>query len=380
MAIDTKICDRFALYNADCIEVLSSLPSAFLHLSIYSPPFATEGGGLYNYSSSEADLSNCRSYDQFFSHYEFVVRQMARITMPGRMSCVHSMDIPGKGRLIDFPGDIIRLHEKHGFRFHARFAIWKEPLRVAMRTRSLGLRHSQLVKDATVCNNAGADYLLVFRKEGENPVPVEHRVGLTRYAGARAVPDSFECADGKTRSAAAFHPSVWKDAKTNKLAHWIWQQYASSVWGDIRIERVLPYRAARDKDDEKHVHPLQLDVIERCVELYSNIGETVLSPFAGVGSEVCGAIANERNGVGIELKPSYFRQAVKNTEHVLLNGLGDESGQSDMRADFLEETGSDDGEEFAPDGSPASGRETSFSETSQTSIFDIDGVGGEKLF
>lgn len=301
--IAQEITDKYALYNGDSAEVMSGLPDKSIHLSIYSPPFA----GLYNYSSDDKDLSNCKSYDDFFEHYRFFVEQIQRITMPGRLSAVHCCDVPGKnGTLIDLPGDIIRLHEKCGFKYHARFAIWKEPLRVAIRTRSKGLTHKQLVKDSSWSNNAGADYLLVFRNKGENTVPIVHPTGLTEYSGEREIPAGLV--------------EKWKDSKdpqTNKLAHWIWQQYASSFWDDIRISRVLPYQSARDPYDEKHCHPLQMDVIDRCVQLWSNAGEKVLTPFMGVGSEVYGAVAAGRLGIGIELKPSYYRQAIQNVKSAL---------------------------------------------------------------
>lgn len=297
------VTDHYALYNGDCIQGVSALPSESIHFSLYSPPFC----GLFNYSSDDLDMSNCKSYDEFLDHYGFLVRQIERVTMPGRLSAVHICDVPGKhGDLLDLPGDVIRMHQKMGFRYHARFCIWKEPLRVAIRTRSKGLMHRQLVKDSSFSNNAGADYLLVFRKKGENPVPISKPSGLAHYAGEREIPDGLV---QKYRN--------WKDPQTNKLAHWIWQQYASSFWDDIRVSRVLPYKAARETDEEKHVHPLQLDVIERAVQLWSNPGERVLSPFMGVGSEVYGAVALGRKGVGFELKSSYFRQAVKNVAMAL---------------------------------------------------------------
>lgn len=307
------ITDRYALYNGDCCEITPQMPENSIHMSIYSPPFC----GLYNYSSSERDMSNCRDYEEFFTHYEFLVRQIHRVTMPGRMTAVHCMDVPGPdGTIKDFPGDIIRMHERCGFRYHARFTIWKEPLRVAIRTRSKSLMHKQLVKDATYSSNAGADYLLVFRKNGENKIPIAHEQGITKYAGEREVP------------ADLLHKfRHHRDAKTNKLAHWIWQQYASSVWDDVRVNRVLPYKAARDHEDEKHVHPLQLDVIERCVLLWTNPCETVFTPFMGVGSEVCGAIVNGRKGIGIELKDTYFRQSIRNVESASQFGFAESSDQ-----------------------------------------------------
>lgn len=302
--IDQTTCDDYVLYNGDCIETMQTLPDESMHLSIYSPPFATDSGGaLYNYSSSERDLSNCRTYQEFFDHYEFVVEQIHRLTLPGRQSAVHCMDVPRgcqKGYL-DFPGDIIRLHEKIGFVFWCRHFIWKEPFAVRLRTMARGLAHKQAVDDSTLCDVAGADCLLIFRKKGDNPIPVTHETGFEEYAGEREVPHellSYKNYVGKQRD--------------NIYSHWIWRQYASAFWDDIRLKEVLKYEEGRDKDDERHVHPLQLDVINRVVEMRSNPGENVLTPFMGVGSEVYGAVVNGRRGIGIELKPSYYRQAVKN--------------------------------------------------------------------
>jgi DNA modification methylase len=303
--IEQEITKDYALYNSDCIEVMQSLPSEKVHLSIYSPPFASSGGALYAYSSSERDLSNCKDYAQFFEHYTFVVREIQRLTMPGRMTAVHCMDVPsgncGTDHLMDFPGDIIRLHEKEGFRYIARYAIWKEPLAVRNRTMAKNLAHKTIVEDSSRCSVASADYLIVFRKVGKNPVPIAHPHGLMEYAGERKMPAELLKYRG------------WKGNQIeNRYSHWIWRQYASAFWDDIRLGRVLPFKQARDGEDEKHVHPLQLDVIERCLVLWSNPGETLLTPFMGVGSEVYAAIVNGRKGIGMELKPSYYRQALKN--------------------------------------------------------------------
>ena len=297
-----EITDRYALYHGDCMEVMPSLPAGSVHLSVYSPPFA----GLYHYSSSDRDLSNSRDYDEFFLHYEFIVRELFRVTMPGRMTAVHCMDVPnsntGKGdSLKDFPGDIIRLHERCGWAYVARYHVWKEPLTVRNRTMTKALAHKSIVDDSSLCTVASADYLLVFRRKGENPVPISHPHGLTEYAGSRQMP------------AELLPYKNWKGKQTeNRFSHWIWRQYASAFWDDVRLDRVLPFKAARDVEDEKHVHPLQLDVIERVVTLWSNPGETVLTPFMGVGSEVYGAVRNGRRGVGVELKASYYRQACRN--------------------------------------------------------------------
>ena len=302
---EQAVTDRYALYCGDCCEVMPHLPPASVHLSIYSPPF----GGLYHYSSSDRDLSNCDDYEQFFEHYDFVVEELARVMMPGRMTAVHCMDIPsgnsGGDHLIDFPGDIIRLHQKHGFRYAARYAVWKEPLGVRNRTMAKGLMHKTIVEDSSRCSSAAADYLLVMRRDGTNPVPIEHQTGLTEYAGSRQIPPDL-----------VGYRNWPGNQIENRYSHWIWRQYASAFWDDVRLERVLPFQASRDEDDEKHVHPLQLDVIDRCVALWSNPNETVLTPFMGVGSEVFGAVKAGRRGIGIELKPSYFRQAVRNIENI----------------------------------------------------------------
>jgi len=302
MAIkDQKITDRYALYLGDCMEVMPTIPGGKIHLSIYSPPF----GGLYHYSSSDRDLSNCDDYEIFFEHYEFVVKELFRLTMPGRMTAVHCADIPsgntGTDYMIDFPGDIIRLHEKIGFRYIARYCVWKEPLRVRNRTMAKNLAHKTIVDDSSQCSNASADYLLVFRRKGENPEPIAHPHGLLEYAGSRPIP------------AELLQYRGWKGNQIeNRYSHWIWRQYASAFWDDVRLNRVLPFVESRESEDEKHVHPLQLDVIARCLTLWSNPDDVILTPFMGVGSEVYGALKAGRRGIGIELKPSYYNQALKN--------------------------------------------------------------------
>lgn len=316
--IDQVISDKFAVYNGDCVEVMQGIPDNAIHLSIYSPPFA----GLYHYSSSERDLSNCDSYEAFMDHYGFVVKELNRITMPGRVTCVHCMDVPrsnsGTDSYVDFPGDIIRLHEANGWRFTGRRMIWKEPLAVRLRTMQKNLAHASLVADSIDCGVAAGDQLLTFRKIGENPVPVAHPAGMLEYAGERKMPADLLAYRG------------WKGKQTeNRFSHWIWRQYADCMWDDIRMDRVLPYRDCREEDDEKHVHPLQLDVIDRCVVLFSNPGETCFTPFMGVGSEVYSPVMLGRRGMGAELKPSYFRQAVKNVEMAAV-GMKDQVETLDM--------------------------------------------------
>lgn len=321
MIIDQKKTPHYAIYNGDCHEVMQALPDESVDLSIYSPPFATEKGGcLYTYSSSAADLSNSMDKKEFFDHYRFTVEQVHRLTKPGRMTCVHSMDVSsgntGCDNLYDFPGDIIRLHADIGFQFAMRFFIWKEPLTVRNRTMTKSLSHRGITEDSTHCSNAIADQFLIFRKNGENKVPVTHENGLERYAGSEQMPADILQYKG------------WKGSQLeNRFSHWIWRHYASAFWNDIRgcdgkrpsdksirSLGVLPFREAKEEEDERHVHPLQLDVIERACALWSNPGEIVLTPFMGVGSEVYGAVVNGRKAIGIELKPTYYRQAVRNLE------------------------------------------------------------------
>ena len=305
------VTNDYAIYNGDCCEVLQSIPDDSVHLSLYSPPFAADGAGcLYHYSSSDRDLSNCRSHQEFFDHYAFVVGEIHRVTMPGRLTAVHCMDIPRKsspGGLVDFPGEIIRLHESLGWRFWCRHFVWKEPLAVRLRTMAKGLAHKQVVTDASLCDVASADCMLLFRKDGDNPVPVANPNGLLEYAGERQVPEEL----------LPFRGHKGKQIE-NRYSHWVWRQYASSFWDDIRIGRTLPYKEAREEQDERHMHPLQLDVIERVVQLRSLPGETVLTPFMGVGSEAYGAVLNGRKAIGVELKPAYYRQAVRNLAEAAL--------------------------------------------------------------
>jgi DNA modification methylase len=302
MAIEQQeLTEDYSIYLGDCMEVLKQLPDHSTDLWIYSPPF----GGLYQYSSSERDLSNCLNRDEFFEHYDFVIAESARLIKPGRMVAVHCMDIPsgntGLDYIYDFPGDIIRHHEKYGFKLVSRRMVWKEPLTVRNRTMTKSLSHKCITLDSTKSSIANADQLLVFRAKGQNEIPVTHKHGLTYYAGSDQMPrENLEY-------------KGWKGSQLeNKFSHWIWRQYASSIWMDIRIDNVLPHREAKDEEDEKHCHPLQLDVIERCIELYSNPGEIVLTPFMGVGSEVYCATINGRKAIGIELKPAYYFQAIKN--------------------------------------------------------------------
>lgn len=315
-----EVNEKYAIYNSDCMYVVPELKDSSIDLSVYSPPFA----GLYNYSSSENDFSNCETKEMFLQQYEFLIKEIARITKPGRITAVHCTDVMDSktGVLWDFPHEIIRLHERYGFMYRNRITIWKEPLKVRMRTMVRSLMHKLIVEDSTECFTAMPDYVLIFKKKGNNAVPVTHPCGLKHYAGATPILDNILEAFNNANETRHTKESLWnylkdsyadhQDPKSNKLSHYIWQRYASSVWDDIRIDNVLPFRDSKEEDDEKHVHPLQLDVIDRIVDLYSNEGEVVLTPFMGVGSEVYSPVSMGRKAIGIELKDSYYKQAVLN--------------------------------------------------------------------
>ena len=319
---DQVIKKNYAIYNSDCMEVLPTLDNESIDLSIYSPPFA----GLYNYSSSERDFSNCENKEQFLDQYEYLIKEISRVTKSGRISAVHCTDVfDNSCRLWDFPHEIIKLHIKYGFEYRNRITIWKEPLKVRMRTMVQSLMHKFIVEDSTKCFTAMPDYVLIFTKKGDNKIPVTHPNGLTKYFGETPIlPNILTAWNNANKSninAAQLWEhlnskyKVWDDPKTNKLSHYIWQRYASSVWDDISINNVLPFRDSKEDDDEKHVHALQLDVIDRLVELYSNPNEIILTPFMGVGSEVYSPVSLGRKAIGIELKDSYFKQSKINLEH-----------------------------------------------------------------
>jgi len=312
--IKSQITDRWAIYNGDAMDVMASMPDESIHASIYSPPFA----GLYHYSSSDRDVSNARNYAEFREHYGMFVEQLHRLTKPGRMSAVHAAPIPssntGRDCLFDFPGDVIRLHEENGWDWVARHAIWKEPLAVRLRTMQKNLAHKTIVDDGAAGGVASADELLVFRKQSSDPLPVVHPTGLDSYAGSEPVPSEL------------LRFRNWDGPQTgNRYSQWIWRRYASSVWDDIRLDHVLPFRDSRDPDDEKHVHPLQLDVIARFVQLRTQPGEVVFTPFMGVGSEVYESVRLGRVGIGAELKESYYAQAERNLAAVDSDAFNEET-------------------------------------------------------
>ena len=320
MTKEQLITDDYAIYNSDCMEVITELPDESIGLSVYSPPFAD----LYTYSSSERDMSNVSSNEEFLEQYEFLVKELSRVTQKGRINAVHCTDLfKYNGALTDFPSDIIKLYEKHGFTYMSRITIWKEPLKVRIKTMVQSLMHKFIVEDSTKNYPAMPDYILLFKKKGENKTPVTHEFGLTHYAGCTPVlPETVGIYNRANNTKFKNGEELWdyvtkkyknhKDPKTNKLSHMIWQRYASSVWDDIRVENCLPYKESKTEDDEKHITPTQLDVIDRIIDLYSNEKEVVFTPFMGCGTEVYSAISMNRKAIGIELKDSYYKQAILN--------------------------------------------------------------------
>jgi DNA modification methylase len=277
-------------YHGDCVEVSTTLPDNSIGFSIYSPPFAS----LYTFSSSDRDMGNCSSNDEFFKNYGYLIKEKFRITKPGRLTSVHCMNLPtSKARdgfigISDFRGDVIRAHEKAGWIFHSEVVIWKDPVTAMQRTKALGLLHKQIVKDSAMSRQGIPDYVVTFRKPGTNAEPVAGE--LNTWAGD----DTFK--------------------SEGRLSIDLWQRYASPVWMDINASRTLQGRSAREHKDERHICPLQLDVIDRCLMLWSNAGDVVFSPFMGIGSEGHCSLQMQRKFIGIELKESYFNQAVKNLQ------------------------------------------------------------------
>lgn len=279
-AINAAHGTNWAIYNGDCVEVMQGIPDNSVGLSVFSPPFSS----LYTYSNSDRDLGNCKGDDEFFEHFDFVMKEISRVLMPGRSVAMHCMDLPtSKARdgyigLRDFPGDLIRCGHRNGLIYHSSAVIWKDPVAAMQRTKAFGLLHKTIRNDSSMSRMGIPDKIIVMRKPGYNTVPIKH--------------------------SSEFYPVS------------LWQKVASPVWDDIDPQDTLQYRAARDGNDERHIAPLQLEVIRRCVELWSAKGDIVLSPFAGVGSELYVAVEMGRKAVGIELKPSYYAQAVKNLEYV----------------------------------------------------------------
>lgn len=274
--INQAVTEHFALYNGDSCEVMTGLPDNSMDYSIFSPPFED----LYTYSDSPRDLGNCRSTEEFYQQFTYIVKQLFRVMKAGRLVSIHCMDLPtakasdGFIGLRDFPGILIKLFQDCGFYYHSRVTIWKDPVVAMQRTKALGLLHKQIKKDSSMCRQGIADYIITMRKPGDNENPITH------------TNETFPVEQ--------------------------WQQYASPVWMDIQQGNTLNRTSAREERDEKHICPLQLDVIARCIELWSNEGDTIFTPFLGIGSEAYQSLKMHRKAIGIELKESYFRQAVKN--------------------------------------------------------------------
>ena len=287
--IDQQQGKNHTIYNADCVEVVAELPDASIDFSVFSPPFAS----LYTYSDSDRDMGNCKDYTEFFGQFEFLVRELYRVIRPGRIVAFHCMNLPamkerdGYIGLKDFRGDLIRCFQKEGFIFHSEHCIWKDPLVEATRTKAIGLMHKQLCKDSAMSRAGIPDYLIAMRKPGENDKPIAHVAGLTDFYGENP-------------------------PQKGVLSHERWRRYASPVWMDIDQSRTLQYTSARENEDEKHICPLQLDVIDRALALWSADGDVVLSPFMGIGSEGYEAVRMGRKFVGVELKTSYYRVAARN--------------------------------------------------------------------
>lgn len=318
--IDQVIEKEYALYNADCMEVLPDVKSNSVGFSVYSPPFPE----LYQYSNDPRDMSNCVEYQEGVEQFKYVIDEILRITKPGRLTAVHCMDLKkGTKYQRDFPGDIVRAHTDAGWEFYRRITVRKDPWLIARRTRQRSLMHKMIVQDSTMTGGGGTDQVLIFKKGGENKEPVGHPHGLKTYAGELVVPEDLHNA----------FKNFTGDQRTNRMSHWIWRRYADDVWDDIRTGRLMPYDEAKENEEEKHVCPLQLDIIERCIELYSNNGDIVFTPFLGVGSEAFQAVSMGRRAIGVELKETYFRQACKNMERASEISIDSQQNIFDMIGD-----------------------------------------------
>ena len=290
---DEKITENYAIYNGDTTEIIKGIPDNSIGLSVFSPPFSS----LYTYSNSDRDLGNSKSDEEFFTHFQFIIEDLYRILKPGRVVAIHCMQIPamkerdGYIGIKDFRGDLIRAFQKVGFIYHGEVTIWKDPVVEMQRTKALGLLHKQLKKDSSRTRMGLPDYIIFMRKDGDNEEPIKH-------------------------TNENFPVDLWQD-----YASPVWREYASPVWWNIVQSNTLN-RMFADEESERHIVPLQLDVIERCIKLYSNEGDTVFTPFMGIGSEVYQAVKMNRKGIGIELKHEYYLQAVSN-----LQTLDDEKSQ-----------------------------------------------------
>ena len=282
---------KYRAIHGDCVEEVAKLPDNSIDFSIFSPPFAE----LYVYSDDIRDMGNCKDYEEFFVHFQFLVKELARVIKSGRLVAVHCMDLPAmKGKdgyigLKDFSGMLIQAFEKEGFIYHDRITIWKSPVVEMTRTKSIGLLHKTIKKDSSMSRTGIPDYILVFRNAGDNLVPITHQ--------------------------------ETNEKKENYLPVNLWQKYAEPVWYDINYSDTLQYTSAREEKDEKHICPLQLETIRRCLHLWSNEGETVLSPFGGIGSEGYESLRLNRNYIGIELKESYYNQMQRNLKRMIADKM-----------------------------------------------------------
>lgn len=311
--LNQKIDDRYAMYNGDCVEVLKGITDNSIHYSIFSPPFAS----LYTYSNSDRDMGNSASDNEFYEHFKFLITELYRVTMPGRLLSFHCMDLPmmksrdGVIGLKDFPGELIRMFTEAGFIYHSKVTIWKDPLVEATRTKALGLLHKQICKDSSMCRQGLPDYLVTMRKPGENPELIAHPEGFDSYIG------EDEPEGAKIERPQPDAEKYEKKEKYNEVpvySHQVWRKYASPVWMDIRQSNTLNGKSARDEQDERHICPLQLDVITRGINLWTNENDIVLDPFAGIGSSNYVALKMGRRTIGVELKENYYNLAIDNVE------------------------------------------------------------------
>lgn len=328
-AIEEVVNDKYAIYQGDCCELIRGVPSESIDFGIHSPPFE----GLYKFSNYDRDISN-NDGPAFWDHYAFLIQELLRVTKPGRLHSVHCMQLPtsktrhGYIGMRDFRGEIIRAYEDAGWIFHSEVCIWKDPVIAQQRTKSIRLLHKQITKDSTISGMGLADYVVSFRKHGDNEKPCEGM--FQEWAGDDSMDVSFDAYERHRKATESEGKQAWPFEQWRSIL--IWQRYASPVWTDINQTRTLQYRGGRDEKDEQHISPLQLDVIERCVDMWSLPGETVLTPFLGIGSEVYVAVQKGRKGMGFELKPSYFAQAKRNLanaefekEENLISMMGDET-------------------------------------------------------
>lgn len=302
---------NFSVYNGDSVEVMMNMPDDSLDYSIFSPPFSD----LFCYSPDNKDMGNTKNYDEFFEHYNFIIKELYRCIKPGRLVSIHCMNLTKSKQkdgiigLRDFRGDNIRAFEKEGFIYHSEVCIWKDPLLAAVRTKALGLLHKQLCKDSSKCRQGLPDYIVTMRKPGENKDLISHENGIHYYPGDEESQKFLEQFIKKNQ------PKLYSEMPIEH-SHNVWRKIASPVWMDINQTRTLNYKIARENDDDKHLCPLQLDAIERCLVLWSKRNDVVFSPFMGVGSEGYCSLNFDRKFIGCELKPSYYNVALNNLKEI----------------------------------------------------------------